>query len=141
MRYIRPPEQDPEVVKGRIETFEKYAAENPGLGSLVGTLKTTGQFVSTAVLRHIEYQPGNELELGYLIVRDFWGQGLATEITQGIARYAFEHFGVEHIKAVVAPENLASQQVLLKSGFQPIGRRFIYDSDNLEFVLYNNLKD
>ncbi len=135
MRYIRPPESDPEVVKARMATFEKYAAENPGLGSFVGALKTTGQLVSTSVLRHIDYQPGNDLELGYLVVRELWGQGLATEIAQSLAHYAFQNFGVDQVTAVVDPDNEPSQRVLLKCGFQLVGRRFIYDSDTLEFVL------
>ena len=139
MRHIRPPETDQEVVKARMETMLKYAAENPGLGPIVAELNTTGQVVGSGVLRHIDYQPGQELELGYLVVREFWGQGFATEITQGLARFAFENFGVDQVTAVVAPENMASQQVLLKSGFRLVGRRFIYDSDNLEFVLDNNL--
>jgi ribosomal-protein-alanine N-acetyltransferase len=135
MRYIRPPETDPEQVKSRIEMYEKYAAENPGMGAFRADLKSTGVSMATGVLRHMDLQPGNDLEVGYLVLRDYWGQGLASEMTLGVVQYAFEKFGVDRIKAVVAPENLASQKVLIKCGFQLIGRRFIYESDNLEFEL------
>ncbi len=135
MRYIRPPETDPAVVKERIDTLVKYAGENPGLGSMVAFWKETGEPVATAVLRHVDYQPQNELELGYVIAPGFRGRGLATEIAQSIAEYAFERFAVPKVVAVTDPENLPSQKVLLKCGFRPKGRRFIYGSDCLEFEL------
>ncbi|MBK8965140.1 MAG: GNAT family N-acetyltransferase [Saprospiraceae bacterium] len=134
MRFIRPPETDPAVIKSRIETMENYAAENPGLGTFLGVHKPDGSIAALCVLRHLEYQPGNDLEVGYLIARNYWGQGLATELTQALTEYGFGHFGVDLLKAVVDPENLASQKVLLKCGFAPAGKRMIYDSENLEFV-------
>lgn len=135
MRYIRPPEPDQAVVKERIDTLMKYALENAGLGSLVAFWKETQEPVATAVLRHVDYQPGNELELGYVIAPAFRGRGVATEITRGIAAYAFDRFAVPQVVAVTDPENLLSQKVLLKCGFQLKGRRLIYGSDCLEFVL------
>ncbi len=135
MRYIRPPETDPEQVRARLISVEQYAAENPGLGSVLAAFKTTGQPAATGIVRHINYQVGEDLELGYLVVREYWGQGLATEFAGGLARYLFEQFGVERITAVVSPENRASQRVLEHCGFVQKGRRFIYDSDNLEYVL------
>ncbi len=134
MRFIRPAETDTGIIKSRIEMMENYAAENPGLGTFLGALKPDGPIVALCVLRHLEYQPGNDLEVGYLIARDYWGQGLATELTLALGQYGFARFGVDLLKAVVAPENLASQKVLLKCGFVPVGKRVIYDSENLEFV-------
>lgn len=135
MRYIRPPEPDPEAVKARIAMLYQYAQDNPGLGSLVAEWKETGQLVASCVIRHVDFQPGNELELGYVIVPEFWGRGLATEIAEHLARYAFGQFGVDKVVAVVDPDNLPSQNVLRKCGFRHVGRRFIYGSDNFEFVL------
>lgn len=135
MRYIRPPETDRAVVKERIDMLMKYARENPGLGSMVAFWKETGAPVATAVLRHVDYQPENDLELGYVIAPGFRGLGLATEIAQGIATYAFKRFAVPNVVAVTDPENLASQKVLLKCGFRLKGRRVIYGSECLEFEL------
>lgn len=136
MRFIRPPETDEAVIKSRIEMMENYAAENPGLGTFLGMFKPDGPPMALGVLRHLEYQPGNDLEVGYLIARDHWGQGLATEMTQALTQFGFERFGVNLVRAVVDPENLASQRVLVKSGFVLEGKRVIYDSENLEFVRY-----
>ncbi len=137
MRYIRPPEPDREVVRERVNTLEQYGAAYPGLGSKMVIWKETQALVATCVLRHVDYQPENELELGYIIMPEFRGLGLATEITRALAAYAFTRFAAPYVVAVTDPDNLASQKVLLKCGFQVVGRRFIYDSDCLEFKLIN----
>lgn len=137
MRYIRPPEPDRAVVQERVQTLEQYGAAHPGLGSKIAFEKETQVPVATCVLRHVDYQPENELELGYIIVPEFRGRGLATEITRALAAYAFQRFAVPHVVAVTDPDNLSSQNVLLKCGFQAIGRRFIYGSECLEFRLNN----
>lgn len=135
MRYIRPPEPDPEVIQKRIAMYLEYAENNPGLGVFISRWKETGQPVGNCVVRHVDYQPGNDLEVGYLLIQEYWGQGLATEITRTLAQYAFDQFDVPKVVAVTDPDNKASQNVLLKCGFRLVGKRFIYDSDNLEFVL------
>lgn len=135
MRYIRPPELDAEVVRTRIVTLLHYAEDHPGLGSMIACWSDTAEPVATCVLRHVDYQPENDLELGYVIAPDFRGRGLATEIARALAAYAFERFDVPQVVAVTDPDNLPSQKVLLKCGFEPKGRRFIYGSECLEFVL------
>lgn len=134
MRYIRAAEKDPAVIRERMNMWLDYMRENPGLGVFTGILKASGQPVSTGVLRHVDYTPGNELELGYMIAPDYWGQGLATEITRALMEYAFGHFPDDKLVAVTAPENMASQRVLLKCGFALAGKRFIYEGECLEFV-------
>lgn len=135
MRFIRPPEPDKAVVQERIDTLIKYAQEHAGLGSLIAFRKESLEPVATAVLRHVDYLPENDLELGYVIDPRFRGMGLATEIARGIAAYAFQRFPVPKVVAVTDPENLVSQKVLLKCGFRQKGHRFIYGSDCLEFEL------
>jgi ribosomal-protein-alanine N-acetyltransferase len=57
-----------------------------------------------------------EVEVGYLLGKPFWGQGLATEAAQACVRYGFEQLGLETIVGIVHPENVASQRVIEKSG-------------------------
>jgi len=135
MRYIRTPETDPGVVRERMEMWRKYAEQNPGMGAFIMYAKDSGEKIGNCVLRHVDYLPGNDLELGYLLLQDYWGKGFATEAARSLAGYAFSQFDVPKVVAVVDPENLASRNVLVKCGFRLVGRRFIYNSDNLEFVL------
>jgi len=134
MRYIRPPETDREAVRERIAFLEKYNEENPGLGSLVAHWKSNGLPAASGVIRHSEYLPENDLEIGYMVLRDNWGQGLGTEIARGLSDYAFSQFEAPQVVAYVDLEHRASQRVLEKSGFRLVGKRFIYDTHNFEFV-------
>ncbi len=135
MRYIRAAEKDPELIRERMAAWAEYMRGNPGLGVFTAFWRETNEPAGTGVLRHVDYKPGNELELGYLIAPGFWGQGLATEIAGALAEYAFASFPDPLVVAITAPENEASQKVLHKCGFRLRGSRFIYDADCLEFVL------
>lgn len=134
MRYIRPPEPDREVIREKIVFLEKYAGDYPGLGSVVAHWRDTGRLAASGVLRHIEYQPDNGLEIGYMVLRENWGHGLATEIARGLSDHAFARLQAPKVTAFADPENIASHRVLQKAGFQLAGTRHIYESDNFEFV-------
>lgn len=55
-------------------------------------------------------------ELGYVLARDFWGQGLATEVASEVARFGFEELELLEIHAYVFMGNDASVRVLEKLG-------------------------
>ena len=58
----------------------------------------------------------DETEVGFLLDRPFWGKGYATEAALASLEFGFEHFGLDHIIALVHPENLASRRVIEKCG-------------------------
>lgn len=60
----------------------------------------------------------NETDLGYRILPQYWGQGLATEMAQPLVRHGFGDLGLKKIVAFTLPENLASCRVLEKAGFR-----------------------
>jgi len=65
----------------------------------------------------LQYVPElEETEVGYLLDRPFWGKGYATEAARASIRFGFEQIGLEHLIALVHPENIASQRVLEKCG-------------------------
>lgn len=137
MRHIRPAVDDPEIVRGRMADWMKYNEENPGLGVFALEWKASGAFAGYAVARHVDYNPATgEYEVGYVIARECWGLGLATEVTRALCAYLFESVRPAYIVAFTALENSASQHVLLKSGFTATGIRKIYDGDSKEFRLY-----
>lgn len=57
-----------------------------------------------------------EPEVKYAFLRTYWGRGLATEAVAALLNYGARHHSLTHIIATVAPEHLASQRVLTKSG-------------------------
>ena len=56
-------------------------------------------------------------EIGYWIAEDFWGKGIVPLAIKEMLKYGFETFDIERIFARTTHTNLASQQVLKKSGF------------------------
>lgn len=59
-----------------------------------------------------------EVEIGYGIARECWGQGLIPEVAKATLRYGFEEMQLDKIVAVAFPENLASQRVMQKLGMR-----------------------
>lgn len=56
-------------------------------------------------------------ELGFVLARAFWGQGLGTEAAHSVLRFAFDALGVSEVRAEAAARNLASRRILAKLGF------------------------
>jgi [ribosomal protein S5]-alanine N-acetyltransferase len=63
---------------------------------------------------------GAPLEIGFLLAREAWGRGLATEAVQAVCAHAFEQ-GVPRLEAFTDARNDASARVLLKCGFRDCG--------------------
>jgi [ribosomal protein S5]-alanine N-acetyltransferase len=60
-------------------------------------------------------------ELGYRVAQHVAGRGVATETVRELCRLAVERHGLRTLKAAVSTANIASQKVLIKSGFVEIG--------------------
>jgi ribosomal-protein-alanine N-acetyltransferase len=59
--------------------------------------------------------------LGYRVAEHAAGQGVATATVQELCRLAATQHGLHTIKAATTHTNVASQRVLIKSGFTPVG--------------------
>jgi len=65
--------------------------------------------------------PGDEdLEFGWQVAREHWGQGYASEAGRALAHWAFEH-GEEELFAVVRPNNTRAAAVALRIGMEWVG--------------------
>ncbi len=60
-------------------------------------------------------------EIGYSILPEFCGRGIATEAVRALVAEAFERIKLQRITAYCVPENAASVRVLHKLGFTPTG--------------------
>lgn len=60
-------------------------------------------------------------ELGYRVAQRVAGRGEATAAVREVSRLAVEEFGIRKLRARTTHDNVASQKVLAKSGFVPIG--------------------
>ena len=57
-----------------------------------------------------------ETEVGFLLDRPFWGKGYATEAAQASLSFGFDQFHLDHIIALVHPDNVGSRRVIAKCG-------------------------
>jgi ribosomal-protein-alanine N-acetyltransferase len=60
-------------------------------------------------------------ELGYRVAQHVAGRGIATATVQELCRLAAAQHGLRTVRAATARRNVASQKVLIKAGFVPIG--------------------
>lgn len=66
-------------------------------------------------------QENHAVEIGYGILKEYEGQGFATEAVKALTEWAFANEEVYFVEAETAPENMASQKVLEKNGFSADG--------------------
>jgi ribosomal-protein-alanine N-acetyltransferase len=60
-------------------------------------------------------------ELGYRVAQHVAGRGLATETVREVCRLAAARHGLQTLRAATSSDNTASQKVLTKAGFVPVG--------------------
>jgi RimJ/RimL family protein N-acetyltransferase len=105
-----------EETREELEWFLNGHPEHPELG-LWGTVhKDTGKFIGRCGLLPWKIDGILEVEIAYLINKDFWHQGLATEAANGIMKYGFEKLNLPRLICLIDPENVASQRVAQKIG-------------------------
>jgi RimJ/RimL family protein N-acetyltransferase len=113
MRYLGGP-RDRERC---LNDLRKYVAtwELHGAGPLAVVRKNDERLLGRSGLWPCKVDGVIELEVGYFIERESWGQGYATEACQAVLAAAMEH-GIDRVVALVALGNIASIRVAEKSG-------------------------
>jgi ribosomal-protein-alanine N-acetyltransferase len=61
---------------------------------------------------------GPQFSLGYVLHKDWWGQGYASEATAELMKFGFNELGAHRLWAHVFVGNAASEKVLRKLGFR-----------------------
>lgn len=93
---------------------------------------------------NLELGATHKAEIGYWLARPYWGQGIMTDAVKAYVNYAFEELGLLKLVAHVFELNIASAQVLEKSGFKLEGRlrkHFRKDGKLLDARIYGLLKE
>lgn len=60
--------------------------------------------------------PGSEVELAWLLAREHWGRGYATEAALALRDWAFDERGLTRLISLINPGNLASIRVAERIG-------------------------
>ena len=85
----------------------------------------------------LQYIPDTaEIEVGYLISREYQGRGWTTEGVLASLEYGFDRLGIPSIIAIVHPENIPSQRVATKCGLSLVDRNNYFGMDCFRFRIY-----
>jgi RimJ/RimL family protein N-acetyltransferase len=88
-----------------------------GFGQWLLRDRLTRVTVGQGGLQHTRVGGQDEVEVGYAIVPERWGQGLATEMAQAAVTVAFGELGLTDVVAFTLTHNAASRRVMEKAGF------------------------
>lgn len=63
------------------------------------------------------YENMTDREIGYVLSKDYWGQGLMPEAVKAVINYCFETAGCDYLLCSCSPQNRQSARVMEKRGF------------------------
>lgn len=117
MKYIpRPLLQNEDEAIAMIHMMNAKIVENTDINWAV-CLKNTDKIIG--FMGFYRTQPENyRTEIGYMILPEYEGKGYVTEAVKTMLNYAFNSVGFHSVEAVIDPDNLGSEKVLLKNGFR-----------------------
>jgi ribosomal-protein-alanine N-acetyltransferase len=115
-------------VAANIETWER-------LGYGLWTIRDggTGELIGRGGLRPVTVLDVEEVELGYAFRPEWWGRGLATEMSRVALELGFDRLQLTNIVAFTMPTNVRSRHVMEKLGFT-FERDFVWA--DMPHVLY-----
>jgi len=114
MRFYPAPFDRVGVEQWISRNMRRYAENGHGLWAVV--LKSSGELIGDCGLTVQDLDDVHEIEIGYHVRRDLWGQGLATEAARACRDYGFAQLPVERIISLIRPENVGSRRVAEKNG-------------------------
>ncbi len=131
MRFISKGQPTPmaRVEKDIMPRLLAYVGQSPPRGFWIAHLRADHRFIGWFHLRPDRLAP-EEMELGYRLKRDAWGQGLATEGSLALVNKGFGEWGYGKIGARTLVVNLASRRVMEKVGLR-FECEFLWGSDVL----------
>jgi RimJ/RimL family protein N-acetyltransferase len=94
-----------------------------------------GTFVGRCGIAVHDLEHGVEREVGYIIAREHWGKGYATEAASAVRDHAFGTLGLHRLVALIAPGNDASVRVAEKLGMTYEREVPFHDRPAMLFVL------
>lgn len=82
--------------------------------------KSLGQVIGTIEFHSFNYKL-NTAEIGYVLARPYWNKGVMTMCLKAVTDIGFRLLKLDTIVIKHLRENIASQKVILKAGYEQIG--------------------
>jgi Acetyltransferases, including N-acetylases of ribosomal proteins len=113
LKYIFPAHTDLETTK--ISIANLFMKEPLGKWAIVE--KSTDKMIGT--IDFVKVNPfDSHAELGYVLNKDYWGQGYMTEVVKTVTDFSFQEFGLKTLDIVVDKRNIASSRVAEKCNYK-----------------------
>jgi ribosomal-protein-alanine N-acetyltransferase len=100
--------------------FEKYLGDATRFDFMIFE-KATGRKIGTVGLQNLS---GKSADISYLVDTPSQGRGFGTEAIRAISAYAFEHFKLRKLDAVILTGNSASRKAAERAGFHLYSRTY-----------------
>jgi RimJ/RimL family protein N-acetyltransferase len=115
VRFLLP--RDEEATRQQLGAFTRHWAER-GFGIWAVELQESGRLIGRAGLVHHDDWTASphDAEVGWVVVRDLWGQGLASEAGAAALAFGFETMAMKRIISIAHRDNIASHRVMEKLG-------------------------
>jgi [ribosomal protein S5]-alanine N-acetyltransferase len=101
-------------------------------------LKETGELIGFCHSGLKQGLPVPNREIAYGISKAYWNRGYASKAAKGLINFLFEKSNVEVLNAVAVPNNVGSNRVIQKCGFQLIGDVEIDGQIHRHYILKRN---
>lgn len=98
--------------------FERQGRQIAEYGICMGALidKSTGRLAGIAGTQPLGTTP--DLEVGWILARETWGSGYATEAGAAAMKHVLETLGRARVVAIIHPENEPSKRVAARLGMK-----------------------
>jgi ribosomal-protein-alanine N-acetyltransferase len=93
----------------------------------------TGIFAGRGGLRNTVIDGKDEVEVAYGLMPEFWNRGLATEFVRAVVSIGLLKLRLSGLVCLTNPDNLASQRVMEKAGFEFVRDVIYKDEPHLLF--------
>lgn len=106
-------EETQEWLDRQISRYRRYGF---GLWALV--LKENGEMIGQCGVTMQPWKDKEVIEVGYLLRRDCWHKGFATEAARACKEYAFDILNADEVCSIIRDTNTASQRVAKRNGMK-----------------------
>lgn len=93
-----------------------------GFGLWAVILKENGEMIGQCGVTVQPWKDKEVLEVGYLLRRDCWHKGFATEAAQACRAHAFDRLNADEVCSIIRDTNTASQRVAQRNGMKVTDR-------------------
>lgn len=134
MKYVEDIDNDLNVEIEKQKAYIKNVYSFYGYGLWGIFHKESNRLIGRCGIQNKIIQGKEEIELGYLLSKDYWGYGFASESAKSVIDYAFHNLQFKRVVTVIDPANHRSIKVAERTG---MSKEHTIIMNNKEYLLYS----